>query len=290
MKKIFGIALVLAVVAVMAFGSVALADDPDTVVTATWSGSGTFTENVIAGEDAIVSFIASGTNVNGNFTCVDDNNPAPGWGGGNTHVDTITTNFSSQVSGGWSSYTVDRTASYAYGGRDDGQYLYSYIAASPDGSADMDMNSKTNYTYLSNTSSGFNASANSYILQAWLGNDGDPMNLIDNWAGFNATGGGTADIDFWHSSAGYYGVNRIEFGWGMGSYTNCDATFNGAGTFQVQAVGSNQIRTPIANTSGALAPGGWTVPGDGSFGSCTWNTIATFVGTLSVPNFSVDVQ
>jgi len=127
-------------------------------------------------------------------------------------------------------------------------------------------------------------------LQAWLGNDGDPSNLIDNWAAFNATGGGTADIDFWHSSAGFYGVNRIEFGWGMGSYTNCDATFTGSGAFRVDAVGSTQIRTPIAAASGALAPGGWTIPGDGTYGSCSYSVIANFVGPFSVGNFSVDVQ
>lgn len=290
MKKkfgIMGIALVVALMASLCFGSVALADDP-TTVTVDWDdglggwGTGSVGATVTAGDDATTTFLTTGGGIMGSFTATDFNNPY-------YFVDSFTTSFSADVANGFATISTERTdfasgwaengPPYMYGFA--GEYSYNYVSASG-GTAHLSVDSLSSYASMYTHSGSLDANATAYRIESWFGEDGDPSNLIDNWAGLIAFGGGTADIDMGHSSASYHGDGTVTFGWGCGCYTNADAAFTGFGTFQVDAVGSNSITVP--------GDGAWVIPGSGTYGSCSYTTIATFTGSFNVPNYSVAVR
>lgn len=283
MKKIFGIALVLAVVASLTFGSVALADDP-TEVTVTWGGgsfdaggypvnygAGYIGATVTAGDDATSTFSTAGNAILGQFTAKDWNDASTGYG-----VDQFNTSFSADASDGMAQITTTRDDSHA---GPVGQFSYNFVSATG-GSAQLSMNSTSNWANFYTTNGAFNASS-AYTIVSMLGNSGTPGSPTGNWAGFIATGSGTADIDMRASSSYYYG-SALDFGWGRWTWKDADATFTGSGTWQVDAVGTNSITVPAGGT--------WVIPGSGTYGSCAYTTIATFAGSFTVPDYSVIVN
>lgn len=283
MKKLIGIALVLALAA-MLVPSAVFAGDP-TELNMSWSGAGNVSTTFTAGNDAIHSFATFGLNgISGTFNAKDLNdNPYT------YNVDSTNSYLTSHVIDGWTLYQVDRTdskTSYCQ----PGQLSYSYIQAYG-GWAEMAMGSQTNYAKMTNdtytpggappnTTSGknFEANATSYILQQWIGAGGTPSTPTSNCAGFTAQGNGTALIDTMCSEAG----GGVRFGWGCGCYTNADAVMTGSGTFSAGGTGSNSVTTPSS--------GGWTVNGNGTFGSASLGILATFLNGASVSDYSIAVQ
>jgi hypothetical protein len=303
MKKIFGIAVLLAVVASLAFGSVALADPPPpTVTTVTWSGGGSVGTTVTAGNDAHATFSTFGTSINGSFTATQANNP---W----CYMDTLDTNINAAVTNGWITTTfvrddyptdVSETGPAHYGGDSAGQFSYNFVGTGSftpggwvtgTGSGSLSMKSHTGTGGLYTNDSAFDANG-AYTIISQLASSGQPGMPTSNWASFQAIGSGTADIDM-HMNGDFSPYdNEIELGLGGGCYTRATATFTGSGTFQTQAVGSSNITTPFVPNSNPnlLAPGGWNINGNGSFGSVSFQTIATFVNGGTVGNFAIDVK
>jgi len=159
MKKIFGIALVLAVLAVLSLGSVALADPP-TDVTITWGGglvdsggyptdygAGWVSATVTAGDDATTTFSTTGNAILGQFTARDFNDDSTMY-----FVDKFTTSFSADVTDGYATISTERTdfaagwdeagPPYMYGYA--GEHSYNYVGASG-GAAHLSVGSWSNY-------------------------------------------------------------------------------------------------------------------------------------------------
>lgn len=278
------IGIILAIVASLIISVPALADGP-TNVTVTWSGTTDVTGNVNTG-DSVTGFSVSANNATGTFTATDSNNNPYSYGVDNNSA-AITGNFSG---GGEMVFQTTRTDSYApmYGAS--GQTVYNYVGSSDAGS--MTTNSGTNYAGMVNCtygqdktlSSGYNytASGSSFVIQQYVTAPGG------DYAGFVSGGNGSAVIDSMTTQAS--GLNNTDLGWGGGCYTNADATFTGAGTFQVSAVGANNISTPISGASGTISTGGWVLNGNGTSGSATMSVIANYLNGGSVGNFSVKVQ
>jgi hypothetical protein len=271
MKKIFGIALLLAVVATLAFGSVALAADP-TEVNMNWSGSGSVGTTVTAGNDAIIHFAASGSGISGNFTAKDFNDNPYFY-----NVDTVSSYIQSAVADGSSWYRVNRTDSKVSMYGPPGQISYSFIGANG-GTAEMATGGFTNYAELEDptygkpkTTSGknFEANASSYLIYRYIQtSDGD-----NAW--FQAQGSGTALIDCMSCNA--WG-SWFDFGRGSGCYTNADAQFTGAGSFQVMGSAGNSVSFPGL---------GLTATGDGTPGSASLQLIANWVSSFNIADYSM---
>jgi len=283
-KKLI-ISLILGLVLVLGVSGAAMADDPDptddTVVNINWTGPVNLSASIIQGDDATISYAVVGSNSLGSLTMTDTNYcPYAGY-----HVDDGSSYFVTSVTDGFALYQVDRNDSYSpmYGPA--GQCIYSYIAASG-GTAEMAGGVTTNYaqqrwcTYdQPKTSSGknFEANAASFLIQHFVGK---VAGYWDNFSEFIATGSGVALIDSMSSETS--GCWDLQRGDGCGCYTNSDMSFNGAGTLTWNSVGSNSITMP--------SDGGVPVPGDGTFGSCSWNTIINYVGSWSIPNTDMRVN
>ena len=278
----------------------AVSADDETVVTATWSGSGAVAGVVTADDDTTVTWGAVGTSIEGSFDCTDSNNNPYSYG-----VDTVTSYMVSSVSDGTLGDPADGTgaASFCQVDRTDakessygpaGQMTYTYVFAD-EGSAEFAMGTTNNFAAMKDctwnkpkTAGGknFEANAASFILRQWVGNGanaGDGYAPIitptNNWASFEAQGAGTAVIDCMSCEAK---ESNARLGWGCGCFTNADAVLNGTGQFSVNAVGSNSIDSPSGG-------GGWSVPGDGTFGSCSLSIVATYAGNFTVSDYSMNV-
>lgn len=286
MKKIF-LAMLIALIAILCFAVPALAAGPSTV-TVNWDGSGSVNGNVDTG-DTTTNFSVDANYAYGQFTATDSNNNPYSYG-----VDTNSAYVYGYFNGGGEmSFETVRNTSYTpmYGSA--GQDVSAYVGSSDSGS--MATGSWTNYAEMTNATYGktlvnshnFTASASgesgSYTISETISSE----NAI---AGFVAGGSGTSSAQIDCMTTGAYGSDAVNLGWGGGCYTNADATFTGAGTFMVGAYGSNSITTPIANASGSLVSGGWTINGDGTPGSASLSIIANFVNGGSVGNYSVSVR
>lgn len=250
MKKLIGIALMLALAATLCFSSVALADDPDDVVNVNWSGSGLVGGSVTAGDDATTTFQTSGASISGSFAATDLNNNPYNYG-----VDNFNTNINATVVDGIIQYQTDRTDSYApmYGSA--GQLSYSEVWVIG-GSGSMATGSQTNYagmtdgTYGSQLPGGHNivANASSYYLERYVrAGDGDNAYV---WA----QGDGQATLGCMSSEMSAGGVR---LGRGCGCYTDANFTATGtSGLFEVRGTGTNSVSLDgmgITSGGGSLA-------------------------------------
>ena len=273
MKKIFGIALVLAVLTSLCFGSVALAAGPPDVVTVTWDGGGEVTGSVNATGDQTYNFAVNAGSTSGSFAMTNLLDNSYGYGVNATNAEFIAT-----VSSGSATYTTVHTDNYVpmYGAA--GQNTYSFIGASG-GSASMAMYTHSNYAGMGEANYGhawtpagdtFSANATSFTINHWvMDSEGDFSQVL-------SYGSGTADLDCMSSDIG---AGSLTFGQGAGCYT--DASFDGTGTQTLQFFSSGHS---------SINQLGFNVPGNGSAGSASLNIIANFVGTFSVPNFSASVD
>lgn len=300
MKKIFGIALVLAVLTSLCFGSVALADDPDTIVNINWGpgtsgpGSGLIGTTVIAGDDATVSFQTDGSAIAGSFNLVDDNMNT-WYGGGN--VDSVSSYMTAGVTNGYIWYQTTRTDTEIYHNPLTGQVSYSFVGASGSGEMATGSNSygaglHDNTWGKPRTSGGhnFEATGSSYqILRTMTAGDGD-------FTGVNAIGSGSAYMDCLWSGAYGGGQSYLAKGWG---YT-WDHDFNatGSGTFDLVAVGNNGATfnnvTMTGSTGGSFnwtgsldVSGLPTVTATDAGSGASLNIIANFTSSFNMGDYSV---
>ena len=272
MKRIL-LGIFMAMVIIIGMAVPAFAASPD-VVTVTWAGGGVINGSVNTGA-TLTTFNVNAAGAAGTFTATDSNDNPYSYG-----TDSNVAYFNGTVANGFMSFQTDRLTSYVpmYGVA--GQTVYAFVGSS--GTGAMATGSGTNYAAMTNgtyaqphTAGGFNfeASGSSYQIISQL-------NTVNSFAGFNATGNGTAKID--NMTTGASGANNINFGWGGGCYTNADAVFTGSGSFQVQAYSPNGITTPISGASGAMVAGGWN-----STGASSISTIMNFTSGASVGNYSV---
>jgi hypothetical protein len=317
MKKIFGIALVLAVLAVLAFGSVALADSP-TEVTIDWGdgsvtapgsgwsggyGSGWIGGNVQAGDDAIATFYCGGSDIKGTFSAKCTENTAYPYMG----VDNFQTYMKAEVqtsSPGFIELTIDRTDSYgSYG--PPGQQSYSSVYVE-DGWGALSTGGNTNYArsrdccmYSNLTPNGYNLEANagSYeIVRQFTANNGDLAYIY-------GLGSGSAGLDCANSEAWNTGSNHLRLGFGCGCYTDADYNATGVGGLELYGQGQNSVAFNDITTTGSTGGGG-TYNGslnpyvgyDGGpglivTGTNAWfDAIWTFNSSFTMPNTSIDVR
>jgi len=262
MKKLFGIAMALALIASLAVGSVALAADPTEVIV-NWDGGGSVGGSVTAGDDASANFYSGSNYQVGEFHAVDNNNNPYGYG-----VDSCTFSLDTSLNGGgMASLLVDRTdAKTSYGGA--GQQSYTSVFTY-DGCATLQNRSSTNYASMKDCNYGWNANdhitvsgSSYYELQRYVDSG------AGNYAEINATGGGDADLDCMGSEAS---AGQVRLGFGCGCYTNANFTANGAGTMELYAQGNNSTTT-------AMAPG--------MTGATSFDFVASWVGTFNIPDYS----
>ena len=311
MKKLFGIALVLAVLTTLCFGSVALAygpDNPDDVVIVTWgggivdaggypvnSGAGWISGTVIAGYDATTTFSTAGDAILGQFRATDDN-----WDYYEYGVDTFDTDLDAFVGGaGYIEYQTDRTDSYAPMYGPPGQTSYNFLMVE-DGYGAMAMRSWTNYAsqrdYLWSqvkTPGGYNfeVGASFYYLQrAVSASDGD-------YADLEAWGSGFAALE---AISSRMGDDSLYFGRDWETYDSY-FTATGSGTFDLEGAGDNQVTfnniTMTGSTGGSML---WTGSLDTSglptltatdAGSGAYlQIIANFITNFDMPDYSVRVK
>lgn len=273
MKKLLGIALVLALMVTMCFSTVAFAygpDNPDDVVTVDWSGSGWVGANVGCGDDATFSFDTSGNSIAGSFSATDNNYDYYGYG-----VDTCWSGLTASVGGGgyidFDAHRTDSTGSY--GGA--GQHSYAYVSVD-DGFADMAVRSWTNFaemhdcTWGNQLPSGHNivVGSTNYMINRGI-SDGR-----GNWADLYAVGNGVATLDCMSAEAS--GCWNLELGRGCGCFIDANFTATGAGG-QFGVGGT-------ANTGATFAGMGM------SFGSGAYGFVAPWTGSFSIADYSVVVD
>lgn len=269
MKKIFGIALVLAVLTTLCFGSVALADDPDDVVTTTWSGSGTVAGTVTAGDDATTTFQTSGASISGSFAATDSNNNPYSYG-----VDNFSVYLNASVSNGYIDTWCDRTDSYVPMYGSDGQHSWSFVGVDG-GNASMAYRSTTNFAQMTDGSYGYQlpgghnivVGAGTYLIDRGIA-DG-----TGNSGYVFATGTGTATLDCMVSGAS--GVWPLTLGRGGGCYTDANYNATGSGYFEVTGTGNTSV---VFNGLGMSSGGG------------SLSIIANFVSGFSISDYSLTAQ
>lgn len=267
MKKIIrmvGIALVLALMASLCFGGVALADDPDEV-NVTWTGSGVVGVNVDTG-DAFAGFTTDGDYITGSYTATDSNNNPYSYG-----VDSFSAYLNAYVENGYIGTGCYRTDSYAPMYGSDGQRSNSFVYVR-DGNASMAYRTTTNFAQMVDGSYGFQlpgghnivADADYYEIQRDISNGGGESGSLDAW------GSGTATLDCMVSGAS--GVWPLTLGRGGGCYTDANYTATGSGHFDVTGIGNNSV----------------VFPGLGmSSGGGTLSIIADFTNGFSISDYSL---
>jgi len=259
-----------------------------TTVDTTWSGSGNLDTHFVSGNDAHSDFWTGGSVIWGNYkaTDVDDNPHSYG-------VDTTYSSVDAGISGGgflkFQNQRDDSKVS-AYGNA--GQNSYSYISTL-DGTAEMAWYSWTNYAEMANceygtgkpkTTSGknFEASGSNYHMYHTLTDaDGDG-------AYFEGYGSGSAMVKLQGEKSGgtssYFNMGSLPICGDGCAWNNNYATYSGTGSgdFEVHGWADNGL------TVGCPTCGnGFTIPGDGSDNSATYDLHVGYSGTWSNSNFGV---
>jgi len=262
MKKILSIALILSVIMIMALSVPVFAADP-TEVDVSWSGTGVVGGTVTAGDDAVATWGSAGNGNAGVFYALDDNGNPYGYG-----VDSCVFSLDIALTGGGTAFLdVLRTdAKTSYGSP--GQISRTYVWTD-DGDATLRNRSTTNYASMRDCNYGWNSNdhitvtgSSYYELERYMSSG------ATNFVGLMATGAGDADLDCMNAEAS---EGRVRLGKGCGCYTNAHFNASGAGVFDLLAEADNEVTS-------ALAPG---VTGMTSF-----NFVATWVSSISIPDYS----
>lgn len=267
MKKLVGIALIVAVALTLCLGTVAMAADP-VDVNMNWSGSGSVGTTVTAGNDGVIQFATGGTGISGTFTARDWNDNPYAY-----NVDTIQSYLDANVTEGSIWYQAGRTDSYApmYGPA--GQQSGAFVGTS-DGSAAMAVRTTTNYaklidpTYKYQLPGGHNITVDGslYAIERWVSDS------QGNYGSIFANGSGSAVLDCMVSEA--FGTG-IRFGWGGGCYTDASYNATGSGYFNVTGVGNSSV---VYEGLGISSGGG------------SLSIIADFVNGFSIGDYSLTAK
>jgi len=242
MKKIIGIALVLAVIGSLAFGSAALAADP-TEVDVSWDGAGIVDGSVTAGDDAYSHFHSEGAYQVGEYHAVDQNDNPYTYG-----VDTCTFSLEAALDGpGYAELYNLRTDTLS---GVVGQESYAYVGIA-DGSATLQNRTNTNYDRLKDCCYGWHVSdhitvsgATLYTIERYMSSvpylGGIPTS---NYASLWASGSGDVDLDCMSSEASA-GQVRLGWGCGCGPYSAYDGfSADGTGQLVLSAWGNTSATT-----------------------------------------------
>lgn len=266
MKKKLGIALVVALLAVLTLGSAVLADDP-TTVDVDWDGSGWVGTGVDTG-DANAGFGTGGDYISGTYSATDSNNNPYSY-----NVDNFSAYLNAYVEDGYISTGCDRTDSYVPMYGNDGQESWSFVGVDG-GSASMAYRTTTNFAQMTDATYGYQLSGGHNIVVTSADYYEIDRGISDgrgNSGWLYADGEGSATLDC--MSAGASGVWSLQFGRGAGCYT--DANFNATGTdgyFEVTGEGNNSI---TFNGMGVSSGGG------------SLSFIADWVGSFSIGDCSL---
>ena len=279
MKRLkFIIPIVILLVSMFAFSIPAMAAAP-TNVSITWNGGGSVGGTVNTG-DTTSTFLVSAGLANGSFTATDSNNNPYGY-----NVDSNTAYITGTLTNGSMAFQTVRNTSYVpmYGVA--GQSVYAYVGSS--GTGAMATGSSTNYASMVNGTYGLTHTANGYNFEADASGGSyqitQTISSPNALAWFNSLGSGTSKINDMTTQAS--GANSVDLGWGAGCYTNANALFTGAGSFETYAQGQNGITTPISGASGSMVAGGWAASGVSSL-----DTILNFTNGGSIGNYSIKVH
>lgn len=279
----------IAVALLMMFTLPAMADPTTTDVV--WNGGGTLNIDFQVSNDMLAQFDAAGFAHQGQFHGKNfADNPY------SYNVDTATAFVKATLAGGGSGqpdsfmqFQVDRldSKSSMYGPA--GQQTYSYIGT--DGTAEMMFGSTTNYAAMTNAQYGW----------------GNTYGWTTNGKNFEATGYHYIKHQITDSSADGAMVEA----WGNGPTTSMvkcmgetsqGSAFNMArlpvcgdglawlgnyGTFQGSGVGQFHVGAWADNGLTIGSGTGWTIPGNGSDNSATYNLWVNYAGTWSWTDFGV---
>jgi hypothetical protein len=280
-KKIFVIAVAIALLVTSIMGSTVLAADPDTVTTS-WSGSGHVDVTSNSG-DTTSGVITEGEGIAGTYTVTDQNDNPYGYG-----VDTYSAVLTATVTNGFIDSGSQRLTSKESMYGDPGQISWSVVAVDG-GSASMAYRTWTNYASLKDPGYTYQLAGGHNIVvdaEAYMIDRG--LTASDGSTAYTyALGSGEATLDNMCSEASADGVR---LGWGCGCYTDASFSATGTGTFNLVAVGEDEITMPHANAYGDLEPGAITVTGDGTPGGTTLNLLATWTSSFNIANYSVSVD
>ena len=280
----------ITIVMLMLFTLPVMADPTTTDVW--WSGGGSLNIDFAASDDMMAQFDALGALHSGEFhgRNLADNPYSYGVDTATAFVKATLAGSGSGVPDAFMSFQVDRLDSTGmYGAA--GQQTYSYIGT--DGTAEMMFGSGTNYASMTNaqygwggtygwTSGGknFEATGNHYIEHKITDSDGDGA-MVQAWG----AGQTTSQIKCMGESAGGSTYNMASLpvcgdglAW-LGNY----GTFNGsgAGQFHLSAWADNGI------TVGSITGSEWTIPGNGTNNSATYDLNVNYAGSWGWSDFGL---
>ncbi len=266
MKKIL-LSLVLALVALFALSSVALAADP-TETNVTWDGAGT----VVVGVDSVDSnsgVATGGSAILGTYTVVDSNNNPYNYG-----VDSFSAYLNAGVTNGYVSTGTNRVESYAsmYGAGGQTSWSNVYVEG---GTASMAYRSTTNYaqmvdaTYTYQLAGGHNIVVNADYFEMSRGvADGR-----GNQGYISSYGTGSATLDCMSAEAS--GAWDLKLGRGAGCYTDANYNATGDGYFEATGIGNTFV---TFNGLGISAGGG------------SLSVIANYLNSFGIGDYSLTAR
>ncbi len=285
----------IAVALLMMFTLPALADPTTTDVV--WSGGGTLNIDFASSNDMMAQFDAAGFAHAGQFHGKNfADNPYI------YNVDTATAFVKATLTGGgsgfpdsWMSFQVDRLDSKTSSYGPAGQQTYSYIET--DGTAEMAFGTNTNYAAMTNAQWGwanppppaygwttngknFEATGYHYIEHKITDSDGDGA-MVEAWGAGPTT-----------SMIKCMGETSQGSAFNMASLPVCGDTLawdGNYGTFNGSGVGQFHVGAWADNglTIGAINGSEWTIPGNGSNDSATYNLWVNYAGTWGWTDYGV---
>jgi len=325
LKKLIGIALVLAVVASLTFGGAALAYDPPNTVTMDWGdsgtgyGSGSVEATVVNGADAVASFATVGAGIRGSFSATDQNDDTGTYGLAYGFDDVSSQIKAEVIEGGyiWNKYEyTDGYPGCGYGPA--GQWAYGAVSVSGSGSygalalkhssnyADMD---SYNYGWYTPDQPSYGhqfAALNTtsyYIERSVYGG----IDTSDDWASVWASGSGDATLGCAYAMD--LRVNHLSLGWGSAGnayWYTAEFLATGAGEFNVGGVGNEsvQFHRYFGGLNDLGSQAGVTLTQSGYFssldasdpesvtfnGPASWQISADYTSSLDVDNYGMTVK
>jgi len=283
-KLILSIAIVAGMLALPVSGA---ATNTDVV----WSGGGAMSINFQSGDDMQAQFMTGGSAINGEFHGVDNDDNPYGY-----NVDTSTAYVGADISGAGSFMTlqVDRQdGAGMYGGT--GQQTWTNVMLNS-GTAEMSFGTSTNYAGMTNAQYGwmysgsapyspttngvtFEAAGEYIVLHQTTDADGDGANVA-------ATGNGSTEIKMMGETSQGSGFNmgRLPVAGDGTAWLGNYATFTGTGDGQLQLNAWADNGLTIWSDTNA---GQFTVPGDGTNDSASFNMTVNYAGTWSWGDFGM---
>ena len=264
-----------------------------TTVDTFWEGSGFLNTSFVAGDDARSDFWTSGSSISGVFHAKDFDDNLYSYG-----VDTTDSFVKASVTG-WGSGKPDSYMKFEVKRLDSHLSMYgnagqrSYTEIWTDGTAEMSWGSRTNYAEMSNcqysrtpkTTNGknFEATGNHYIYHELTDADGDGA-AIEVY-GYGET---TSKIKLQGEKAGgkdsYFNFGSLKVCGDGCAWQNNYATFEGSGKgdFLVHAWADNGLTIGCPDCGSS-----WSIPGDGTNNSATYDLHVGYAGEWSYPDFGV---